>query len=78
MVVGNRAHGEMGEQAVARFVGEFMVERTRMEDIEKQYEEGVGGSGGGRRQGKQKQKEEGLQRWLQRLSRVLRELLEET
>lgn len=63
---GNRAHGEVGEQAVAGFVGEFMVERTRMADVEEEEEEGAGGSaGGGRRRGKQKQKEGGLEKRLE-------------
>lgn len=45
---GNRAHGE-----VAEFVGKFMVEQTRMADVEK--EEGAGESrSDGRRRGKPK------------------------
>lgn len=58
---GNRAHGEVGEQAVALFVGEFMVERTRMEDVEEEEEEGAAG----RRRGKQKQKDGGLEKRLE-------------
>ncbi|KAN0088322.1 hypothetical protein V8E55_005379 [Tylopilus felleus] len=42
---GNRAHSEVGEQAVARLVGEFMVERKRMVDVEEEAE-GARGSGG--------------------------------
>ncbi|KAF8128974.1 MAGE-domain-containing protein [Boletus edulis] len=52
---GSRAHSEVGEQAIARFVGEFMVERTRTADVEEEEEEGTGG----RKRGKQKQKEGG-------------------
>jgi len=52
---GTRAHSEVGEQAVARFVGEFMVERTRTADAEEDEEEATGG----RKRGKQKQKEGG-------------------
>ena len=62
---GNRAHSEVGEQAVARFVGEFMVERKRMVDVEEEEAEGARGSGGGRRRGKQKQKEGGLEKQLE-------------
>ncbi|KAG9316784.1 MAGE-domain-containing protein [Chiua virens] len=42
---GNRAHAEVGEQAVATFVGEFMVEQTTMADVEEE-EAGAAGSGG--------------------------------
>ena len=62
---GNRAHSEVGEEAVAGFVGEFMVERTRLADVEEEEEEGAGGSGGGRRRGKQKQKEGGTEKRLE-------------
>ena len=48
---GNRAYSEIGEQAVALFVDEFMVEQTRMADMAEEEEEGAGGSGV-RRQGK--------------------------
>ncbi|KAF8552302.1 MAGE-domain-containing protein [Imleria badia] len=66
---GNRAHGEVGEEAVARFVGEFMVERTRMADVEEEEEEG--GSGGGRRRGKQKQKDGGMEKRLETVVKAI-------
>lgn len=69
---GNRAHGEVGEQAVAGFVGEFMVERTRMADVEEDEEEGAGGSGsGGRRRGKQKKKEGGLEKQVETVVKAI-------
>ena len=46
---------------MALFVGEFMVERTRMEDVEEEEEEGAAG----RRRGKQKQKDGGLEKRLE-------------
>ena len=66
---GNRAHGEVGEQAVASFIGEFMVERTRMADVEEEEEEG----GGGHRRGKkkQKQKEGGLEKRLETVVKAI-------
>jgi hypothetical protein len=67
---GNRAHGEVGEQAVANFVGEFMVERTRLADVEEEEEEGAGGD---RRRGKkkQKQKEGGLEKRLETVVKAI-------
>lgn len=64
---GNRAHGEMGEQAVAGFVGEFMVERTRLADVEEEEEENVGG----RRRGKQKKKEVGMEQQLETMIKAI-------
>ncbi|KAH0836380.1 MAGE-domain-containing protein [Lanmaoa asiatica] len=64
---GNRAHGEVGEQAVARFVGEFMVERTRMADVEEEEE----GADGERRRGKQKKKEVGLEKRLETVVKAI-------
>ena len=64
---GNRAHGEVGEQAVARFVGEFMVERMGMADVEEE----VGGSGEGHRRRKQKQKESGLEKQLETMVKAI-------
>lgn len=70
---GSRAHSEVGEQAVAMFVGEFMVERTRLVDVEEEEEEGAGsrGGGGGRRRGKQKQKEEGIEKRLETMVKAI-------
>jgi len=62
---GNRAHSEVGEQAVAGFVGEFMVERTRLAEEEDEEEEG-----GGRRKGKQKQKE-GMEKRLETMLKAI-------
>ncbi|KAG8215919.1 MAGE-domain-containing protein [Butyriboletus roseoflavus] len=64
---GNRAHGEVGERAVGEFMGEFMVQQTRVADVEEE-EEGAGagaGASGGRRPGKQKQKEGGMEKRLE-------------
>lgn len=41
----NWAYSEIGEQVVALFMGEFMVEWMRIADMEEQGEEGAGGSG---------------------------------
>ena len=64
---GNRAHGEVGEQAVASFIGEFMVERTRPADVEEEEEEG------GRRRGKQKQKQKegGMEKQLETVVKAI-------
>ena len=67
---GNRAYSEIGEQAVALFVGEFMVERTRMGDMEEEEEEGAGGSGA-RRRGKQKQKEGDMEKRLEAVVKAI-------
>ena len=64
---GNRAHGEVGEQAVAGFVGEFMVERTRLADVEEEDEENVGG----RRRGKKKKKEAGMEQQLETMIKAI-------
>lgn len=62
---GNRAHAEVGEQAVADFVGEFMVERLRLAEDEDEDEEG-----GRRRKGKQKQKE-GMEKRLETMVKAI-------
>jgi melanoma-associated antigen len=66
---GNRAHSEVGEQAVAQFVAQFMVERTTMADVEEEDEDGAGGSG--RRRGKQKQKDEGMEKRLETVLKAM-------
>lgn len=48
---GHRSYSEIGEQAIATFVAEFMVERNRDDDAEDDDQED-GGATQGRRQGR--------------------------
>ena len=68
---GNQAHGEVGEQAVASFVGEFMIERTSLVDVEEEEEEGAGRSDHQQGEKKQKQKEGGLEKRLEMVVKVI-------
>ncbi|KIK95751.1 hypothetical protein PAXRUDRAFT_826703 [Paxillus rubicundulus Ve08.2h10] len=58
---GTRAHSEIGEQAIASFVAEFMIDRTRQDVAEEDEEETDGPA---RRRGRGKRKQDGAEKRL--------------
>lgn len=66
---GNRAHGEVGEQAVTNFMAEFMVERSRevVTDDDEEQEAGTSRQGRGRDRGNAAEKKlESIQKAIER------------
>lgn len=58
---GTRAHSEIGEQAIASFVAEFMIDRTRQNEAEEDEEENDGPARG---RGRGKKKQDGVEKRL--------------